>query len=322
MILVYVDESGTNYTSSDGLFRDGPFLIFGALLIREDVYWNLERNFADLIKRYFGIKKWFDNEVHGTDIWAGKGVAKGVSKKKTRQFFDEFLQVCGKFGLHYIFSFGLKEKNSAIKRRNTLSLKTAHCLLIAIEHQLADLHEAGVLICDATTGCGKLTSTVVAGLDIREKTLTSSQVLMREFFGMTAWRSISGRRPKPVVKPKYPAETMSAYLIDRLHFTPSDDSLFLQICDVLTFAVQRCLVYDYLLIADEKRASEKMIPVTKSGLVMVKRRMQYSYYSEPRHDVILGPPSDLQNTIGYLMDFRCLAEIWPAIRKHYESMTV
>ena len=105
MILIYLDESGTNYQNRDGLFVDGPFVIMGAMLVQEDVYWNLERMFSDLINQYFGIDNWFDNEIHATDIWAGKKQTKDIPLDRRRQFFDDFLQMCGKFGLPVVFSF-------------------------------------------------------------------------------------------------------------------------------------------------------------------------------------------------------------------------
>ncbi len=86
MNLIYLDESGTNYQTKNGLYGDGPFLIMGAMLINEDVYWSMERLFTEIIDTYFGIDNWLNNEVHATDIWFGNTLSSHLSIDKRREF--------------------------------------------------------------------------------------------------------------------------------------------------------------------------------------------------------------------------------------------
>ncbi len=285
MILIYFDESGINYEAEDGLFKDGPFLIMGAMCVREDVYWNMERLFSRLIDNYFGIGEWLEHEIHATDIWFGKDLSKNLTDVKKR----EFLQLCGKFGLPYIFVYNLKNTKHDFKEKNLNMLRTAYCLLLNIEHKLAEMHQTGVLIADACGGSEKLQTKDILSIDMKAKGLTSAQALLKQFHEMTSWRTrerdTKGDLDIFTIKPKYPMEAMSAYLIDRVHFLPSNDSLFLQMCDILTFTIQRALVHDYLLIANKSRISPKKIPFTESGLSMIRNTIHASYYDFEKNDV-------------------------------------
>ena len=120
MNLIYLDESGTNYKIKDALYVDGPFLIMGAMFVNEDVYWSMERLFSKLIDKYFNIDDWFNSEIHATDIWHGNSLSRKLSIAERRGFFDEFLQVCGKFALPYVFSFGLKNHSQKVSERNLI----------------------------------------------------------------------------------------------------------------------------------------------------------------------------------------------------------
>ena len=53
MQLIYTDESGINYSNTDGLFKDGPYIIYGGICVDEKKYFHLERLFIDLIKSLF-----------------------------------------------------------------------------------------------------------------------------------------------------------------------------------------------------------------------------------------------------------------------------
>lgn len=301
MILIYLDESGTNYKIEDGLYVDGPFLIMGAMCVYEDVYWSMERLFCLLIEDYFGIDKWLEHETHATDIWAGKGLAKNLEVDKRRKFFDEFLQLCGKFGLPYVFSFNLKYTKQNIEKRNLNMIRTAFCLLSSIEHNLAKMHQTGVLISDASTGSEQLEIKDIVSIDIQKKCLSPAQAILKQFHEMTSWRSTKLEPDSFTIKPKYRTEVMSAYLIDRVHFLPSNDSLFLQMCDTITFLIQRALVHDYLLAVDASRIIPEKIPCTKAGLSMIIDKIHPSYYGHEEGDVMFT--KDVGHGDALLIDF-------------------
>src|SRR6266851_6962031 len=82
MILGYIDESGINYSQdSKGYFYvDGPYAIWSCVLISEKRYFDLERAFQDLAKKYLGnnIKK---RELHATEIWKSRKDNNAQNKK-------------------------------------------------------------------------------------------------------------------------------------------------------------------------------------------------------------------------------------------------
>ena len=319
MILIYLDESGTNYKIKDGLHVDGPYLIMGAMCIYEDVYWNMERLFIELIEKYFDIDNWLNNEIHATDIWAGKSLSSGMTLDERREFFDDFLQLCGKFGLPYIFSFNRKCINGDIEKINRDMVIAAHCLLTNIEHKLAEFHQTGVLICDTSTNAENLKIKDIVNIDIKHKCLTPAQALLMQFHAMTSWRSKISKPTQIVIQPKYEFETKSAYLIDRVHFLHSDDSLFLQMCDIMTFIIQRTLVHDYLFVADRNRINPDKLPITRSGWAMMKNKISSSSYGQQECDVIFTDIPSFSSD-GLLYDFERWVTERPAIIEHYKQM--
>jgi hypothetical protein len=272
MNLIYLDESGTNYTIQDSLYRDGPFLIMGAMFVNEDVYWSMERLFTKLIDRYFDIHNWLESEIHATDIWHGNSLSSPLTIADRRDFFDEFSQLCGKFALPYVFSFVLKQHDQVILDRNRDMLRAAWCLLSATEGKLAKLHQTGILVCDSHPAAADSSINEIKNLDIERRSLSAPQALLRQFYEMTSWRSVESI-PTFTFQPKYTMEAMSVYLIDRVHFLHSYDSLFLQMCDILTFIVQRCLVHDYLLVVDKDRIDPDKVPVTDYGISTMRTKI-------------------------------------------------
>lgn len=320
MILIYLDESGTNYKNKDGLYLDGPYLIFGAMCVYEDVYWSMERLFSDLIDRYFKIEDWLEHEVHATDIWAGDDLSHHLDLDGRREFFDEFLQLCGKLGLPYVFSYNLKYKDQNIHEKNMNSIRTAYCLLTGIEHVLADMHQTGVLICDSSSGSEKLRTRDVANINIKRINITPAQAILRQFYEMTSWRSA---RHSPVlftIPPKYQAEAQSTYLIDHIHFLPSNDSRFLQMCDIFTFLVQRSLVHDYLLVAARNRIDQDKIPLSKDGLAMIRHKIHPATYGHESGDVEMGGTEPYFDGEALLLNLGMSHTQSKEIQEHYNTM--
>ena len=316
MNLIYLDESGINYQIKDGLYVDGPFLIMGAMFISEDVYWSMERLFTEIIDDYFGIDNWLNNEVHATDIWFGNSLSLHLNTDKRREFFDEFLQLCGKFGLPYAFSFNLKHLDQSIESRNLDMMKSAYCLLVGVEHSLANIHQTGVLICDSSLKAEKLKTKDIINLDIKEYYLKNAEALLKQFYEMTSWRSTKSK-PSFTIQPKYEMESMSAYLIDRVHFLHSYDSLFLQVCDIMTFIIQRTLVHDYLVTVAHERIEPEKLPITRDGWAMMRNQIYPNFYGEKSYDVTFCDVA-----IGYaalLLDFTQIFDL-PKMKEEYKQM--
>ena len=292
------------------------------MFISEDVYWNMERLFTKIIDKYFGIDNWLNSEVHATDIWRGNALSSNLDINKKREFFDEFLQLCGKFGLPYVFSFNLKHLDQEIEKSNLDMMKATHCLLVSIEHSLANMHQTGVLVCDSSSNAESLKIKDIISLDIRKCHLTPAQAILKQFHEMTSWRSTESEFSF-TIQPKYQMESMSAYLIDRVHFLHSDDSLFLQICDIMTFIIQRTLVHDYLLTVDKKRMDPEKLPITRPGWAMMRNQLHPCYYGEGAGDVTFY---DIDIDIFYevygplLFDFTQSSELFPRMKDQYKQM--
>ena len=82
MQLLYIDESGINYRINNGMFNDGPNIIYGALCVDDRKYFHLERLFLEIINEYFGIYNWQSIEVHASEIWNQKGQFAKYDKSK------------------------------------------------------------------------------------------------------------------------------------------------------------------------------------------------------------------------------------------------
>ncbi len=315
MNLIYLDESGTNYQVKEGLFIDGPFIIMGAMLISEDVYWNMERLFTKIIDKFFGIDNWMNHEIHATDIWFGNPLSSSLSIDEKRDFFDEFMQLCGKFGLPYVFSFIPKKPNQDIEAKNLNLMKAAFCLFTGIEHRLANIHQTGILICDSSSRTDHMSISDITSLDIKKTHLTPAQALLRQFHDMTSWRT-TGSQLLPIIRPKYKMEAMSAYIIDCIHFSNSNDSLFLQICDIMTFVVQRILAYEYLLVVDKGKAQLEKLPVTRSGWSMMRYQIYPTFYHQ--NDVVACDEEVIQSY--WCLDFNLLPSMFSQIEEQYNQL--
>jgi len=326
MLLIYLDESGINYRIRNAFYPDGPFLIMGATFVSEDVYWSLERLFAQLIDKYFSVEDWLQTEVHATDIWNRKQgtIFNQVSTDRIKAFFDEFVQICAKFNLPYSFSFVLKRPNQTKTERNLDILRAAQSLLVSIEHRLASIHQTGILVCDSSSGAERLKTVDIINMDLAKQGLSPSQALLRIFYEMTSWRSIE-KSPTYTIQPKYVGEYMSAYLIDRVHFLNSSDSMFLQISDIMTFIVRRLLTHDYLTIVDKQRAPKDNVPTTFSAVGLMLPQIHASTYTHYDNDILFfsSLPPDTPGT--FLVDFSQFSNFklifTMDIKEHYKQLS-
>ena len=199
-------------------------------------------------------------------------------------------------------------------------MKTAYCLLTAIEHNLANIHQTGVIVCDSSSSIENLRIKNIINLDIKKCHLTPPQALLKQFHEMTSWRSTKSK-PSFTIKPRYKMEVMSAYLIDRVHFLNSDDSLFLQVCDIMTFIIQRTLVHDYLLNVDKTRVKSEKLPITRDGWAMMRKQIYPSFYNEGNRDVTF---CDIAKEYkGYevlLLDFSQFQKFFPNMTEQFKQM--
>ena len=187
-----------------------------------------------------------------------------------------------------------------------------------IEHELASIHQTGVVICDSSTNAETLRINDIIGLNIEKDNLTPAQALLKQFHEMTAWRTTKVETTF-TIKPKYQMEVMSAYLIDRVHFLHSYDSLFLQMCDIMTFIVQRTLVHDYLFVLDRERLDPEKLPITIDGWAMMKKQIYPWFYGEKSLDVMFCDTAFSGHGI-ILLDFTQMEEIFTKMKEQYKQI--
>ncbi|KQC14585.1 MAG: hypothetical protein APR63_13920 [Desulfuromonas sp. SDB] len=254
------------------------------MIIYEEVYWNLERIFCDIIDKYFGIEHWLENEMHASDIWAQKGFFKDKSKEDVKLFFNEFIQLLSKLDIPFILSIQPKIYTESTKEKNIAYAKCSYSLLQTIEFKLAQRHQTGILIVDDTQDCKNITIVDSLNLDYQKESLSVSQTLFRQFFALTSWRSLKNYNDFNIIKPKFIEESKSIYMLDRIHFLSSKDSLFLQMCDIVLFIIQRCLTNDYLFRIDRSRIDPDKIPISKYSISTFRSNLSLTYYDSDKND--------------------------------------
>lgn len=232
MLLVYIDETGTNYKKDEkGYFIvDGPYAIWGGIFLNESKYFQTERAFHELARKLLKIKDWQKEELHASEIWQS---AKSGKRKidDIKKYFEELFQLIAKF--HIPVVFGIQQKNP--KLRATLQKKELEKARIAflhvVEHRLAELNETGVLVADSE-------------FDVHNTDKEREE--MRKLVSFrTKWRYNSSSK-KREIKTKYEFEYRSNFILDQLHYVDSKESLLIQLADQVNFILRRVFEFLYL----------------------------------------------------------------------------
>lgn len=283
MLLVYIDESGINYSKDiKKYWTDGPYAIWSSILVSEKKYFDIERSFQDVVKTILG-KNPRKQEIHACDIWESRKESP-EKDKRVREYFEELIQLTAK--LHVQVVLGIQQKNPKFSVRNKhgkeLELnKARYSFLSILEHQLAEMDESGILISDSET----------------EKEKLKNQVFKR-----TEWRYSPPGTKFSDLKPKYIFEYRSNFIIDQLHYVDSADSLLVQFSDHICFVLRRVFEHLYLLNFPKNDGSrpiavEKMVPITQGTfhLFLELCNVKYACYKENNKDVTLGTLCNLPN---------------------------
>lgn len=279
MILVYIDESGINYKKTNGLFKDGPYLIWCGMLITEKKYFHLERLFCELAKD-LGIKDWRQVEAHATDIWACKKNFNHLSKKIVRKYFEELFQLLVKLDIQIVI--GLHPKKAYPSHTRIQKDEKNQCrfaLLHGLEYRLSQLSETGVIISDES--------------DIEIDDL---------LFERTQWRFNPGARKPRKQRSRYRFETQSCFLLDRVHFIDSKKSVFLQIVDQIAFVIQRVFTFSNLKCfpREDHTASKEMVPLSSETFAFASPNILMSSYSKEKNDIEFTEISEILIGSEYL----------------------
>jgi len=244
MQLIYVDEAGINYRANEGVFRDGPFVIYTGLFIDDTKYFHLERLFNDLINDCLGVSDWNASEIHACDIWACSGNFSHLTKEKAREFFEETFQLLSKLWIRVAAGIQHKTIGADAAVQKSEITKSIYCLLHSIEECLSESNETGIIISDFS--------------DIRSE--TQAPMLSQLLKEKTNWRYRSGC--SETIPAKYKYESRSCFILDNIHYVDSKNSLFNQIADIVAFVIKRVTTFCYMKIRSIPSADINQVPVT------------------------------------------------------------
>lgn len=251
MLIAYIDESGTNYhLENDGFFKDGPYVLWAAILIPQTKYFHTERMFHTLVSKLLGVKNWQANELHATNIWARTGIFKNISEIKIRIYFEELFQLLSKLSLNVVI--GIQQKNKKLRSTKSRKDQINHSIfsfLHGIEYKLSSLNEVAILIADS---------------EVDEKTSPKFTQLQTILFDRTKWRYNPGAPQSIKFKSKFAFETMSCFLLDQILYTNSKNSFFVQLADHICFVLNRVLTYSYLQVFKQQShlPEKNKVPIT------------------------------------------------------------
>lgn len=268
MQLIYTDESGINYSNENGLFKDGPYIIYGAICVDEKKYYHLERLFLDLIKIYFSIDDWKSEEIHATNMWSLKGHFAKYTQSNIYDFFNELLQILTKLDIQTIIGTQRKSPNCTKEVMQKEESQAIYALLHGIEDYLSKKSETGIIIADQK--------------EIREESLFS-----KIFYDRSNWRVSPNVIRKPIITSKFEFESRICFLLDNIHYVNSKNSLFNQIVDIVLFIIMRVWTYQRLRLDRIVPADIKKVPIErKTFTFFVTNVLEACHFDVKENDVI------------------------------------
>lgn len=271
MHLIYVDESGINYQIRNGSFVDGPFVIYGGMIIDDAKFFHLERIFADLIGEIFDIADWRENEIHASDIWNKSGFYNGLSDEKARSFFEEVLQLIAKLHIKIDISLHMKTIGADKHTQHLEIMKCLYSFLHVVEADLSRFNSTGIIISDVTS------------INSKEQLPLLSQLLNER----TSWRF--GIKSKQSIESKFKYESRSCFILDNIHYVDSKTSIFNQVIDVVVYVVKRVLNYCYLRILNPDQAKLDKVPVSiRTFDFLTTECLSIGTYLDQENDVNFG----------------------------------
>jgi hypothetical protein len=284
MILIYTDESGTNYDIQNNFFKDGPFIIWGGMCVDDTKYFHLERMFIQLIDSFFGIGDWLKQEIHGTDIWNRQGFFSAFSESTIRDFFEELLQLLCKLHTCCLFGMRLKSPDADADRKRLETAKAIYAFLHNTEYHLAKEKETGLIIADVIDFKSN-----IEGSESRQRS-----ILDRLLYDRMTWRINPKTQVEPLISSKYKFESQTCFLLDDIHYVQSKHSLFLQISDVVIYTIMRVFTYLYLLANPGLVEADILkVPIsTETFTFFVGNNVTFAFFEDASNDVRILKGSD------------------------------
>lgn len=224
MYLFYIDESGN--TGADLANTVEPIHWLVAIGMDEHCAQRSEQEIMSIADRYFGGRaREADFEIHGSELFNGRGEARALTPAERVALYDEILAVVprcgGKVWIHGINKPLLAERARQKGYTPDHPYKLCFMYLVeAIDRWLAERQPQPSLLDDAMPG--PLGLLVSDEQDEMERTLVSGLARWRQ------WGTDHGYRARHV-----------KYLVDTVHYVKSQDSWLIQLADCVSYIRNR-----------------------------------------------------------------------------------
>lgn len=224
MIFFYIDESGNTGPNLDS--TDQPVHWVVGVAIPEQSFKDFEADMLALaLKTFRGRAAQPDFEFHGSDIFQGRGDCSALAPGERVELYREITSLIGKHDCS-IFSVGInKEAHKQRALRNGYPPKHPHALgtMFLVERIDAWLEELQPTI----DFFGDPEGPPIYGLLVADEQKEMDRTIVERF---AFWRRsgtefTSGREVR--------------YLIDTVHYVPSEDSWGIQLADCVAYLLNR-----------------------------------------------------------------------------------
>ncbi|EMJ87275.1 DUF3800 domain-containing protein [Leptospira meyeri] len=281
MILIYTDESGINFQFKENIFKDGPWLIHGGILINEKKYFHLERLFLEIIDEYFGITDWSKLEIHATEMWNKRGYFEKFPQNKIFNFFEELIQILIKLEIEIPIGIQYKPFTIDEKEKNLIMIQSINSFFHLIERHLSKQSETGIIISD------------------QKGTNTQKNIFESIFNERVSWRSNPNKKIEPSIKLKYKYEARSCFILDNIHYVDSKSSIFNQIADIVLYIIMRVLTYQDLRLTNYLKPDLSKVPISSDTFTyFFQKSLSIATYQNSSKDIMFVRTESFENLLS------------------------
>jgi len=281
MYLIYTDETGSSFKrDSNGIFRDGPFFIYGGLAVDINKYEEIENSFKDLCKSILGITNILDKEIHAGHIFYKLGDFKDLPEKSLSIFFSETLQLLAKFNVITLLGISCKQA-TILKSESEILASSMYSFFSSLDLFLSKHGKRGLIIADEydETALKKYGKADYFKYLSDDKNLIGKgggvdlSVMLRRIFYERSNR-YSGLAVSPILNMQYKYESKMYFVLDNIFYVESRLSIFTQLADIALFAIS--ILFEVLYLEPSGiKISEEKISFTRS----LERTMAHFFFS-------------------------------------------
>ena len=257
MFLIYTDETGKDLKKGkDGIYRDGPFFIYGGLAFPETKVSVVEVAFKELCKELLQISP-LKEEIHTGDIFYKKKAYSEITETKANEFFCEVFQLLRKFNIPLIA--GIVYKDSSIFNDNLRKISSAiYSFFSSLDYFLLSKNAIGIIVADEL-GEGNPPKPIELTDErklIGKKGGIKLSWLLRRILYERSFKTKELEIP-PLIFLKYRYESQLYSLIENTFYISSHSSTLNQLSDIVLFILNIAL--ESFFIKQKKRELKEVI---------------------------------------------------------------